>query len=61
MINRPEKSSVNFPRLGPLLAALLLALGTVAFATGCEDQGPAEEAGESIDDAVDDAQDAFDD
>lgn len=31
------------------------------FLTGCEDQGPAEEAGESIDDTVEDAGDEMED
>lgn len=44
-----------------LLMAMMLATGSVLFVTGCDDQGPAEEAGESIDDAVEDAGDAVDD
>lgn len=44
------------------LLFLLLALGLGgAVLVGCEEQGPAEEAGEQIDDAVDDAGDAVND
>lgn len=39
---------------------LFMVLGGGAFLTGC-DQGPAEEAGEEIDDAADDAGDAIED
>jgi len=39
-----------------LLLAMLLGLGTVAFA-GCESQGPFEEAGEEIDEAADEIED----
>jgi hypothetical protein len=39
----------------------LLTLVTVAVAVGgCEDDGPAERAGEEIDEAVEDAEDALD-
>lgn len=42
------------------LLLLCLLLGAAALSTtGCED-GPFEEAGEEIDDTVDDAEDAFD-
>ena len=47
-----------------LLPTLALILGLVLASTtlvGCDDQGPAEEAGEEIDDAADDAGDAMDD
>ncbi len=46
------------------LALTFALLGILAFSgalIGCEDQGPAEEAGENIDDAMDDAGDAIDD
>lgn len=43
-------------------ATLLLALGGFSLAlTGCEQQGPAERAGENIDDAVEDAGDRMED
>ncbi len=44
-----------------MILLMLLAIGGVMAMSGCDDQGPAEEAGEEIDDAVDDATDAFDD
>ncbi|WP_024461158.1 hypothetical protein [Marinimicrobium sp. LS-A18] len=47
-------------RVRSLALAMFLVLSGGAFLTGC-DQGPAEEAGEKIDDAVDDAGDAMDD
>lgn len=43
-----------------ILFALLLAL-SVGVLAGCEDQGPAEEAGENIDEAVEDAADEMED
>ena len=53
-----SNGKINVSRL---LAAMLLALGSVFFVVGCDDQGPAEEAGEAIDDAMDDAGDAMED
>ena len=52
---------MNALRRTLMLLLLLLALGGVLAVSGCDDQGPAEEAGEEIDDAVDDATDAFED
>lgn len=43
-----------------LIMLLGLALGTLGL-TACDDQGPAEEAGEEVDDAGEEVQDAFDD
>lgn len=43
-----------------LILLLGLALGTLGL-TACDDQGPAEEAGEEIDDTADDVGDEFDD
>ena len=46
------------------LATMLALLGMLALAmpmVGCEEQGPAESAGEAVDDAIDDAGDAIDD
>ncbi|MEX0731844.1 MAG: hypothetical protein WED00_18790 [Aquisalimonadaceae bacterium] len=40
------------------VALLLIAFGSLGL-VGCEVQGPAEEAGEKIDDTVDDAEDRF--
>ncbi|MHC5542340.1 hypothetical protein ACYOEI_29300 [Singulisphaera rosea] len=45
----------TFGKTGPL--ALLL-VGALAFGAGCEEKGPAEKAGESIDKGVQDAKDA---
>lgn len=50
------KSSTQ-PKVWALVLLMLLGGGLI---TGCE-QGPAEEAGEAIDDAADDAGDAVDD
>lgn len=49
-------------RFRTLTAATLFALsaGVAGLATGCE-EGPAEEAGDNIDDAVNDTGDAVDD
>lgn len=49
------------PKITSALFALLFALGGAAVLSGCEDQGPAEEAGEEIDEAVEDAGDEIDD
>ena len=40
--------------------SFLLALGLSAFTIACDDDGPAEETGEEIDDAADDVGDAVD-
>lgn len=47
-----------------LFKLVILGLATTALAlplTGCEDDGPAEEAGEAIDEAAEDANDAIED
>lgn len=60
-----NKSSQQSPTLKSLLLSPLLALALIAgsalLLTGCEDQGPAEEAGEAIDEAVEDTVDTVDD
>ncbi|MCC5859537.1 MAG: hypothetical protein JJT90_15370 [Ectothiorhodospiraceae bacterium] len=43
-----------------ILLALLMGSGAISLA-GCDDQGPAEEAGEQIDDAFEDAADSLED
>lgn len=48
-------------RILSVLFALLFALGGSAALTGCQDDGPAEEAGEEIDEAIDDTGDAIED
>ena len=48
------------PKITSALFALLFALGCGAVLTGCEQQGPAEEAGEEIDEAVEDAGEEID-
>ncbi len=47
-------------RLRSLALAFFMVIGGGAFLTAC-DQGPAEEAGENIDEAADEAGDAMDD
>lgn len=54
------ESKNRIPRITSALFALLFALGGGAVLTGCEDQGPAEEAGEEIDEAVEDAEEELD-
>ena len=47
----------TLPSRGPisrLLLALVFALGAAFVVAGCEDQGPAEDFGEDVDDAADD-------
>ena len=46
----------TFSRLSMMTALLL----SVAVATGCDQEGPAEEAGEAIDNTVEDAGEAVD-
>ncbi|MDA3934660.1 MAG: hypothetical protein PF630_10110 [Gammaproteobacteria bacterium] len=54
------KSTLKSLLLSPLLA-LVLITGSALVLTGCEDQGPVEEAGEAIDEAAEDTADAIDD
>lgn len=54
---------MNFFRRSPrhwLLTTLCIAFVAGFALTGCEDPGPAEEAGQEIDEAVEDARDAMD-
>lgn len=46
---------------GKAIAAALFASTLLITLSACEDQGPMEEAGESIDDTVDSAGDSIDD
>lgn len=57
----PGTATKTGTRISGALFALLFALGGGAVLTGCEEDGPAEEAGESIDEAIDDAGDAIED
>lgn len=47
-------------KIRALLIAALLGLGTTAGLSACSDDGPAEEAGEEIDEAADEAEEAVD-
>ncbi|MFO7954090.1 hypothetical protein [Thioalkalivibrio sp.] len=47
-------------RLTIPMLALMMALGSATLA-GCDNQGPAEEAGEDIDEAMEDAGDSVED
>jgi len=44
-------------KLVVMLTVAMLAVTTVSFVTGCEDQGPAEQAGEQADEGMEEAQD----
>jgi len=49
------KPDLTLPSRGPLgrfLLALVFALGATFVVAGCEDQGPAEDFGEDVDDAT---------
>lgn len=46
-------------RLMPLVMALFLSVGAFGL-TGCEDDGPMEDAGERLDEAGDEMEDEFD-
>lgn len=58
MLNKTESNPFR------LLCKILLmtfALSSVGFITACDDKGPAEEAGEAIDETVEDTGDAIED
>lgn len=44
-----------------LLFVLILAVGAMAVVPGCREEGPAEQAGEAVDEAVEDVGDAVED
>lgn len=44
-------------RLLMLMLIFTATIGTAGFVVGCEDEGPAEEAGEEVDEAVEEAGD----
>ncbi|THK40793.1 hypothetical protein E8Q33_12130 [Methylophaga sp. SB9B] len=58
MINKTDSNPFRF-----LCKILLMtfAISSVGFITACDDKGPAEEAGEAIDETVEDAGDAIED
>lgn len=47
-------------RFPAALIALAIALSSMALLSACEDKGPAEKAGESIDQGIENLQDSFD-
>ncbi|WP_036187657.1 hypothetical protein [Marinimicrobium agarilyticum] len=55
-----NEENVLSKRLRSLALAFFMVIGGGAFLTAC-DQGPAEEAGENIDEAAEEAGDAMDD
>lgn len=55
-----ERHGYRRSTVASALFALLLALGAGVALTGCEDQGPAEKAGERIDQAVEETGDEID-
>jgi predicted small secreted protein len=55
-----QENTMRKSRLTVLMLALMMALGSVTLA-GCENQGPAEEAGENIDETVEETGDAVED
>jgi|GEM_PF-471217 len=58
---KPDNAMTFGRRCMRTLLLLLLAVGAGAGLSACEDQGPAEQAGEEIDEAVEDAGDAVED
>ncbi|MDO8825104.1 hypothetical protein [Methylophaga sp.] len=56
-----NKTDPNPFRLLSKILLMTFALSSVGFITACDDKGPAEEAGEAIDEAVEDAGDAIED
>lgn len=58
MLNNTDSNTF---RLLSKILLMTFALSSVGFVTACDDQGPAEEAGEAIDDSVEDTGDAIED
>jgi hypothetical protein len=58
MINKTDSNPFRF-----LCKILLMtfALSSIGFITACDDKGPAEEAGEAIDETMEDTGDAIED
>lgn len=56
-----NKTDSNPFRLLCKILLMTFALSSVGFITACDDKGPAEEAGEAIDETVEDAGDAIED
>jgi hypothetical protein len=54
-------TSLRLKQIMNALFVLLLAIGGTTALTGCEDKGPAEKAGEKIDEAVEETGDAVED
>lgn len=57
---QPQTESQPRKVLPGALIALALAFSAAALLSACEDQGPAEEAGEAIDEGMDNLEDTFD-
>lgn len=58
MINKTDSNPFRF---FCKILLMTFALSSVGFITACDDKGPAEEAGEAIDDTVEDTGDAIED
>lgn len=56
----PTERSVS-ERTSVIGAVVLMAILSFGMLTGCDDQGPAEEAGESVDESMRDAREGLDD
>ena len=48
-------------KLAKIIAAILLMSALMISLSACEDKGPMDEAGEKVDDTIDDAGDAIED
>ncbi|MEX0914337.1 MAG: hypothetical protein WD397_12335 [Wenzhouxiangellaceae bacterium] len=59
-MKKHDEGKNRFIRINTAILALLFALSG-GFLAGCDNNGPAEEAGENIDEAVEDAGDAIED
>lgn len=55
------KNSSKAAKISQLLIAMFLVTGASAGITGCEEKGPAEKMGESIDEGVEEFADEVDD
>lgn len=56
-----SETRTGLSALRALVLAMFMGVGSIALLSGCESEGPAEEMGESIDEAAEEAGDAMED
>jgi len=60
-VNMLNQTDTNKFRLLSKVLLMSFVLSSAGFVTACDNQGPAEEAGEAVDESVEETGDAFDD